>query len=289
MTTKTRLIASAMLALLFLSLPLVAAPDKFRSHPFTSASVDAAVDLRMTGMQYHQVIWSGAGTRTSCAGALEWSDDGSNWSTLIDIPDCTTNGASDVTSGVKNFVRLRITTLTGSGHVAYLAYVGSIGAVGATSTPSTFTGSLAAGSEIVGKVGIDQTTPGTTNGMYLTNLSDDYPVANYNTTHASNGTTDVTLKALVANNSIVVEGVSIINSSTTNDFVIHLCDGACSTSNWIALPAPGGTAANRIGAMVAAPLGFTTTVGTALNFACATDCSTSVTVSVTYRLIERQQ
>ena len=50
-------------------------------------------------------------------------------------------------------------------------------------------------------------------------LSPDVPATNYNTTHASNGTTDVALKAAVTGSSIVVESISVINADAAAEMV----------------------------------------------------------------------
>jgi hypothetical protein len=117
------------------------------------------------------------------------------------------------------------------------------------------------------------------------------PAANYNLTVAnktSNGTTTVNAVAAVTNYSIVVDAISIVNTNATTGFVVYLCDGACSTANWIPLPAPTAlTAGGGVSGAVIGGLNFSTTKSAQLDFKCATDCTSTVLVGVTYHTVLR--
>jgi len=108
---------------------------------------------------------------------------------------------------------------------------------------------------------------------------------------ASNGTTSVDLVDAATNYSIVVKSVFIVNSSSTNGYSVKLCDGACSSSNFIVLPAPKAEDSSVGGAIAIGGeggIGFDTSKSTKLSFSCATNCSTNVQVSVTYELEPRR-
>jgi hypothetical protein len=101
------------------------AEDVSRGHSFTAAGIDDAVlTIRNTGIYYHRLTWTGAGTRTSCLAKVEQSVDGTTWTDLIAAQDCTTDGTA-TTTGYANFVRMQVTALTGSGNTAHLRYDGN--------------------------------------------------------------------------------------------------------------------------------------------------------------------
>jgi hypothetical protein len=106
----------------------------------------------------------------------------------------------------------------------------------------------------------------------------------------SNGTSDVALVAADASNYIEVASILVTNLSTTNGSAVKVCDGACSTSNWIMIPAPSAQlASNTSGGLFAFPSGFafrTTAKNHAINYT-LNDAgpTTSITVSITYRKV----
>lgn len=80
----------------------------------TSHDPSDAKSIAGLGLQSFQVLWTGSGTRTSCAGAVEISDDGKSWSDGIVIADCTTNNTSAVTELLTNYIRINPKTMTGA-------------------------------------------------------------------------------------------------------------------------------------------------------------------------------
>jgi hypothetical protein len=126
----------------------------------------------------------------------------------------------------------------------------------------------------------------TLTGFLKVSDAETIPATNYNTTHASNGVTSVTIVSAVTNYSIVVDAISIVNSNTATGHIINLCDGACSTSNWMPFPAPSGGTTN-IGGAVLGGLKFATTKSALLAFNCQDACTTDVQVGVTYHLVIR--
>jgi hypothetical protein len=98
---------------------------------------------------------------------------------------------------------------------------------------------------------------------------------------ASNGTSSVTLHAADANNSVVIDTFTVVNGDASNPYTVYLCDGACSTANWI----PFRVDADR---MSGGPnLKFSGTKNTIIAAKCATDCSTNLTFGITYHLVAR--
>jgi hypothetical protein len=113
--------------IVFLCLVAVAMADQTvnRSREFTKAEADDAVlTLAGTGVYNHRITWTGAGTRTSCSIKVEQSTDGTTFTDLITTQNCASDNTATVT-GYANFVRIRVTTLTGSGNTVYAAYNGT--------------------------------------------------------------------------------------------------------------------------------------------------------------------
>ncbi len=337
------------------------AADVVKTATFTATGSTAAVKLSLTGAYTHRIMWTGAGTRTTCTVKVEQSIDGSSsWTDLITAQTCTTDGTATV-AGWANYARITVTALSGAGNTLYAIYTGNVYASGGTQFVD-LSGSAANTTAGLISVKTDQTTHGTTdlvaadwikvNGFTLltgngatgtgsprvTIANDQTPFAfklqsgagtaitsttlsakegldvniaggiavdgtagiepvitksgppatNYNTTHASNGTTSVTLIDAVTNYSIVVDAISVVNTNATTGFTVYLCDAACSTSNWIPIPAPTAlTAGGGVGGALVGGLNFSTTKSALLAFKCATDCTTTVNVGVTYHLVLR--
>lgn len=125
---------------------------------------------------------------------------------------------------------------------------------------------------------------GTTGHLRATDR-ETYPATNY-ATKASNGATDVALLAADANNSYLLESVVITNSSASGGWLVKICDGACSTANFVQIAVPIAAASSFTEAHIG-HLMMSGTKNTAVNFACTTDCSTTVQVSATYRKVPR--
>jgi len=90
-----------------------------------------------------------------------------------------------------------------------------------TGNSVTVIGSLPAGTAVIGKVGIDQTTPGTTNAVALSTLGT-------TAVSVSNGTVDAgTLRVTLASNSTGAV-IATVNSTT--------CAGTKFSANWVAVP-----------------------------------------------------
>lgn len=98
---------------------------------------------------------------------------------------------------------------------------------------------LNAGSAIVGKVGIDQTTPGTTNGVQVnaalpagTNLIGNVGHGKTIKNYSASITSDTDIVAAVASKRIKVIAYSIINQDNTADTVIFKSNGTSGTELW---------------------------------------------------------
>lgn len=91
---------------------------------------------------------------------------------------------------------------------------------------------ISAGSAIIGKVGIDQSTPGTTNAVVSS------PIAISSATH-SNVVAAAADTVLLAANTARKPGTTIANDSTAILYIKLAATGSSSTSYWTALPAAG--------------------------------------------------
>jgi hypothetical protein len=101
------------------------AEDVSRSRTFTATGIDDAVlTTRGTGVYNHRLTWTGQGTRTSCTIKVEQSDDSVTFTDLIAAQNCATDGAT-TTTGYANYVRIRVTALTGAGNIVYARYDGT--------------------------------------------------------------------------------------------------------------------------------------------------------------------
>jgi hypothetical protein len=86
-----------------------------------------------SGIQYHQLTWTGTGTVTTCAVKLQTSPDNITYSDLITVADCSSPGASAVSAlTLANYVRINVGTKTGAGaiNVTYLGFTSSNGGSG---------------------------------------------------------------------------------------------------------------------------------------------------------------
>ena len=113
------------------------------------------------------------------------------------------------------------------------------------------------------------------------------PASNYANIVSTGTTAETLLGASTSGQSIVVDGISAVNADSTNGWILHLCDGACSTSNWIAIPVPKASASGDFGGAVIGGLNFSTASNALLGVVCSGACSTNVTVSITYHWLKR--
>ena len=112
------------------------------------------------------------------------------------------------------------------------------------------------------------------------------PASNYAYLVSTGTTAGTLLAASTAGQSIVVDSVQITNADSTNGWIVHLCDGACSTANFLAFPVPKASASGDYSGVVS-PLNFSTASNALLGIVCNGACSTNVTVSVTYHWLKR--
>lgn len=160
----------------------VTVPEKVKSHTFTTATSDNSINLIQAGIYEHRLVWTGSGTRTTCTIKLEQSIDNVAWTDLIAGQNCTANGSASASSYV-NYVRITVTAITGASNTVYATYRGipygaPLGSVTGTVGIDQVTANanevvVKAGSSIIGNVRIDQTTPGTTNGIVVNSASTD--------------------------------------------------------------------------------------------------------------------
>lgn len=108
---------SVLVALIYLLTltPQASQPDQSFVNRFTATGSGAERDQRGLGINQHRITWNVSGTVSSCSVKLEQSADGSSWSDLIAGQTCTSNGVTDLTSGVANYVRITLSTFSGSG------------------------------------------------------------------------------------------------------------------------------------------------------------------------------
>lgn len=90
-------------------------PTATKRQTFTAVASSTATNLIGSGVAYHQVSWNVTGTVSSCAAQVQQSATGTgSWTTLIDIPDCSTNGSSAIVNSTVNYIRLNVSTFSGS-------------------------------------------------------------------------------------------------------------------------------------------------------------------------------
>lgn len=88
-----------------------------RTHPFTGVANDVAISNIGSGIAYHTLGWNPAVTVLTCAGKLQQSVNGTVWTDLIASMNCAVPGTSAVTAGSVNYVRMIVTSFTGTGTV----------------------------------------------------------------------------------------------------------------------------------------------------------------------------
>lgn len=105
-----------------------------------------------SGITYHKLSWTLQGNNSGSTGLLQYSDDGgTNWTTLI-TGTTTSNNTSILTAGVHRTWRILLSGFTAT----------SVGA-SITLTHAAYYDNISVSSG--GAIQIDQTTPGTTNGI----------------------------------------------------------------------------------------------------------------------------
>jgi hypothetical protein len=225
-----------------------------------------------SGSRFHQITWVPT-SMSACTVKLESSSDGTTWADLIAGQTCTTSGRSALAAGAFNYLRITVTAFTGTS--VTVSYQGM-------SIPPDVT-SLTDGTQKTKLIdGSGNVIASTSNALQVSDR-ETYPKGNY-VYKASNGTTDVLLLAANASYSFLVESVSVINANASAGYVVKLCDGACSTANYVAIPAPVAASSSYSGAVIGG-LKFNGTKNTALYFACTADCTTNISLSITYRLV----
>lgn len=140
------------IAIATLALSTSAQAQGQRVHVFTTTGTDASISNIGSGIGYHMLTWNKTGTVTVCQVKLEQSADSISWSDLIVNQDCSTNGQSAVTHVVANYIRMNMTSFTGTGsvNVRWNGFItppsggGSVTSITATSpvtvTPNPITG-----------------------------------------------------------------------------------------------------------------------------------------------------
>jgi len=86
-----------------------------RTHGFTGVENDVAISNIGSGIAYHTLGWNPAATVLTCAGKLQQSVNGTVWTDLIASMNCAVPGTSVVTAGSVNYVRMIVTSFTGTG------------------------------------------------------------------------------------------------------------------------------------------------------------------------------
>jgi hypothetical protein len=80
------------------------------------------------GIGTHMLYWTGvSGTRTTCTVKLEQSATGAfggEESDLIAAQDCTTDGRAIITKSFANYVRVKVTVISGAGNTIAVSYKG---------------------------------------------------------------------------------------------------------------------------------------------------------------------
>jgi hypothetical protein len=111
------------------------------------------------GIGAHVTSWTLNGTNSGSTILLRYSDDGVNFSTLI-TGTSTSSNESAVTNGTYRFWKFTLSGFTAT-------------STGASVTAVHKAYNFTPGTASIGSVVIDQGTPGTTNGVYVTNLTTD--------------------------------------------------------------------------------------------------------------------
>lgn len=132
----------SLLTLLSFAIPSYA-QQGIRSHNFTIAGPDSAINLLNTSIAFHKLVWNVSGTASVCTVALDSSSDGITWSAggVITGQTCTSNGSSSVVNLIANYVRINMTALTATAGssvtVTWDGWVTNPGGGGVTSITAT--------------------------------------------------------------------------------------------------------------------------------------------------------
>lgn len=195
-----------------LPIPLHAqTPDASRTYTFTDTTPNGWINLKGSGVQYHQLVWYPASTGvTACMVKLEYSADGVTADgDLIADQDCTSIGGSTVATQFANYVRINPDTKTGAGAVT-VRYIGRVlnAAGGATVTANAGTGVFKAAPWGGGtfKAGV--------------------------ITSAMTATTSTQVIAGVASNYLYISACQFSNDHATVDTLMKLQDGSGGTALW---------------------------------------------------------
>lgn len=111
-----------------------------------------------SAIRYHRIYWYTQGGPSGCTAKLEGSADSVSWADLIPAQTCTSTGGTVTsvanTTGTINYVRVNLTALSGGTSPSVrVYYAGWVLNPDSASNAST--------------VAIDQSTPGTTNGVTI--------------------------------------------------------------------------------------------------------------------------
>lgn len=159
--------------LLLLLLSSFAFADGLRSFNFTSATSDIWIPLSQTGISYDKLTWNPV-AMTGCSVQLDWSNDGVTvGGQIIPATTCTSPGASGVINANHNYVRMTVTSFTGTSvFVTWNGYVnnpggGGGGCVTVVSTLSSVCGTVkgTVASVTDGSTASDCTTGGGSNAV----------------------------------------------------------------------------------------------------------------------------
>jgi hypothetical protein len=119
------------------------------SFTFTAVTSSSAIPNIGTGIGFHKMTWNVIGTAATCTVALDSSADGVTWTPggAIVGQTCTSNGASAVTAGTFNYVRMTTTAFSCTGvcsvSVTWTGYVNSPGGGGTVSPNNGSAGAIA--------------------------------------------------------------------------------------------------------------------------------------------------
>lgn len=108
-----KLVFSILFSLLC-SVPIFAqAPALQRQYTFTATGNSDAYGFSGTGIGLHRMQWQLVnGTASSCTVALQGSDDGSTWTTIITAVTCTSSGQTSYVASSYSQVRFNMSALT---------------------------------------------------------------------------------------------------------------------------------------------------------------------------------
>jgi hypothetical protein len=88
-----------------------------RTYSITVVAPDVGLGNIGSAIAFHQISWNPIGSVPTCQVKLEQSADDATWSDLIPNQTCTSSGQSTVVYAVVNYVRINVTTKTGTGPV----------------------------------------------------------------------------------------------------------------------------------------------------------------------------